>query len=464
MGGEPVALAGEVAPGETYDIQVNLVAPLRQGIWQAFWQLQNAGTRPFGESLPLAIEVPAAPTPTPAPTQTPAPGISFRVDRTEIKAGECVVFSWQVDAVKAVYFFAEGERWQDSGVPGEGRRQECPPVTTNYYLRVVEPDDSVEVRQIPVYVQPVAGAPIINRFSVEPPHQIPLGSCLDIRWDVGGDVEKVTISSTNYDLWEGAPIRGILSDCPAGPATVAYALEAEGPGGTSRRQETISVVEGASPEPTGEPNLPVIDAFTVRPEQIPAGECVAIFWAAGGGTSMVRLERDGTTVLESPGLDGQQTDCFDEAGEYLYVLEAFDLGGNTTSEQQTVTVTEGTSENPLAGTSWLVTGLYDGEAGEMVAALEGTALTVEFGSSGGLNGSAGCNTYSARYVVDGSALSIGPPRSTSTTCEEPEGIMDQEVSFLSTLNATANFSTEAEQLYLSDASDQVVLELVPRIE
>jgi ABC-type amino acid transport substrate-binding protein/heat shock protein HslJ len=462
MGGEPVSVEGEVAPGETYDIQVGLVAPLRQGIWQGFWQMQNAGNRAFGERLPVAIEVPAAPTPTPAPTQTPAPGISFSVDRTDIRAGECLVFSWRVDNVKAAYFYAQGERWQDSGVAGEERRQECPPVTTNYYLRVVEPDDAVEVRQIGIYVEPVADAPIINRFTVEPPHQIPLGSCLDIRWDVRGDVAKVTVTSNDIDLWEGAPIRGSLSDCPAGPATVAYAVEAQGPGGTSRRQETINVVEGAAPEPTGEPNLPIIQAFTVRPEQIPAGECLTISWTAGGGTSMVRLERDDTVLLESPDLDGQQTDCLTDVGDYLYRLKVFNLGGNTISEERPVSVTEGAAENPLAGTSWLATGLYDGDAGEMTSVSEGTTLTVDFGATGGLNGSSGCNTYSARYVVDASALSITPPRSTSIICEEPAGIMDQEIVFLTALKDTASFSTEAEQLFLSDASAQVVLELVRR--
>ena len=74
---------------------------------------------------------------TPAPTQTPVAGIQFSVDRDHINAGECVRFSWRVSNVREVYFYAEGERWQDGGVAGEGSRQECPAVTTTYYLRVV---------------------------------------------------------------------------------------------------------------------------------------------------------------------------------------------------------------------------------------------------------------------------------------------------------------------------------------
>ncbi len=127
MNGQPVAIVGTVPPGATYDIEIALVAPLSPGIYQAFWQMENGRNQAFGERLPVGIQVPAPPNPTPAPTQTPVPGISFTVDRTGIIAGECVVFSWDVQNVQAVYFYAEGENWQDNGVAGQGSQKECPP-------------------------------------------------------------------------------------------------------------------------------------------------------------------------------------------------------------------------------------------------------------------------------------------------------------------------------------------------
>ncbi|NIV33667.1 MAG: transporter substrate-binding domain-containing protein, partial [Anaerolineae bacterium] len=129
MGGKPTALTRPVAPGETYDMQVDLVAPLKPGTYYAYWQMQNRQGKAFGERLRVTVKVPANPTVTPAPTQTPAAGIVFTVDRTRIKAGECVNFAWKVQNVTAVYFYAEGENWQDNGVPGQGTRKECPPVT-----------------------------------------------------------------------------------------------------------------------------------------------------------------------------------------------------------------------------------------------------------------------------------------------------------------------------------------------
>ena len=67
--------------------------------------------------------------------------IYFGVDRTSIRAGECVeTFHWKVEAVKEVHFYRDGERWQDHGVTGEERRQECPPANSTYNLRVVKRD------------------------------------------------------------------------------------------------------------------------------------------------------------------------------------------------------------------------------------------------------------------------------------------------------------------------------------
>jgi len=97
-------------------------------------------------------------TATPAPTPTGAPEVNFAVDRTQIAQGECVTFSWKVENVKAVYYYREGDRWEDHGVTGEGSQQECPPSSTAFYLRVVKPDESIDLRQVAVAVEPAPTA------------------------------------------------------------------------------------------------------------------------------------------------------------------------------------------------------------------------------------------------------------------------------------------------------------------
>ena len=85
--------------------------------------------------------------------RAPRPSQTFSADRTEINLGECVTFRWHVEGVKAVYFFAEGERWQDHGTVGIGEQQVCPPQTTTYCLRVIKTDNSVEIEYITVQVK-----------------------------------------------------------------------------------------------------------------------------------------------------------------------------------------------------------------------------------------------------------------------------------------------------------------------
>ena len=134
MGGQPTYIIGTVAPGATYDISVNLTAPTQPGVYQGFWQMNNAAGQAFGTKVYVGIQV-VAPTPTPAPTQ-PA-SITFTVNQTNITAGQCVVFNWNVQNVQAVYFYAEGENPQENGVAGQGSQTECPTQTTTYYLSVV---------------------------------------------------------------------------------------------------------------------------------------------------------------------------------------------------------------------------------------------------------------------------------------------------------------------------------------
>lgn len=470
MSGQPVFIDRLVEPGESHEIYVDLVAPAQAGNYAGFWQMENRGPNPtgqglaFGERLPVAIQVVGAATATPAPTQTPSPGISFSVDRTQIRQGECVTFSWSVQNVQAVYFYGDGERWQDNGVPGQGRQQECPATTTTYYLRVVKLDNSVEERQITIYVEPAPDAPVISLFSVQPAGQITLGGCVNIVWEAGGNLNRVTIMANGADLWDGAPVRGSMQNCPPGAGQVVYGIEAVGPGGSSTRQQTINVVALATPtpEPTRAPALPVIDSFGVNPGEIELGQCVEINWRTSGGTSWVTILRDGAVLQDNAPLTGTWQDCPSNAGSVLYGIIAYNPTDQTAKQQQTVTVTESGPTDPLAGTSWAATAYYNSATNRMEGVLPGTGLTTAFSDGDRVSGSAGCNDYQGGYAVDGQSLSIFGPSSTNKACAEPEGIMEQEAAFLSALGSAAAFNLEGGQLYILNGANQAVIEFVRR--
>ncbi len=58
MGGVPAPVIGQVPPGATYDMVVNLVAPYWPGVYQGFWVLQNGSHNPFGQRIWVGIQVP----------------------------------------------------------------------------------------------------------------------------------------------------------------------------------------------------------------------------------------------------------------------------------------------------------------------------------------------------------------------------------------------------------------------
>ncbi|MCB0188394.1 MAG: hypothetical protein KDE31_29190, partial [Caldilineaceae bacterium] len=178
---------------------MNLIAPAQPGVYQGIWQMVNGSGVPFGERIWVGIQIPGPPTPTPIPAP-PNPNIHFTADRTNINAGDRVFFSWDVNNVKAVYFYEQGARWEENGVTGQGGREVRPQRPTTYELRVVKPDDTVEVRQIYIDVRiaipatptwtPVPSVPIIYSFTASS-NNVEVGSCVSLRWDVGGSVNSI---------------------------------------------------------------------------------------------------------------------------------------------------------------------------------------------------------------------------------------------------------------------------------
>lgn len=74
-----VPITKPVAPGQSIDIEVTMVAPLDPGTYQGFWKLQNAQGEAFGigpggkNTFWVQIVVTAANTPTPTATSAPTP-------------------------------------------------------------------------------------------------------------------------------------------------------------------------------------------------------------------------------------------------------------------------------------------------------------------------------------------------------------------------------------------------------
>ena len=135
MGGQPVRVNGQVAPGATYDFKVPLTAPKQPGTYQVFWTMKDWQGKAFGDRVWVGIRVPGPPRPTPAPQPTTPPqaGIAFWADSYYLTLGQCTTVRWDVQNVREVYFYQQGESWEGHGVggqePARSARASLPPTT-----------------------------------------------------------------------------------------------------------------------------------------------------------------------------------------------------------------------------------------------------------------------------------------------------------------------------------------------
>lgn len=458
MGGQPTPIRGQVLPGQTYDITVDLVAPLTPGVYQGFWTMRNRNGLLFGDRIWVGISVPAPPTPTPLPTATPSPGMTFTVDRSSIRAGECVTFRWQTQGASQTFLYAQGQPWQQHLVANSGSQQECPPVTTIYDLRVIFVNGNVEIRNIRIDVQPAVGAPVIDQFSVAPGFQITAGQCVDVRWLVSGQVSGIRVARNNQSLWDEAPLGGTSRDCPPVGEAV-YTIEARGPGGISRAQQVLTVLPEPTPvpqatatplpPPTQAPTLPVIFSFNVSPNQIAAGQCVTIAWSVGGSVERVQIKRDAVVVLDFATLSGNATDCPANSGVITYRVEATNYAGQQAFQQAAVTVG---SPPPAITGNWRLTGMNG------AGIIPGSEINAVFGDNNNLSGSAGCNSYNASYQTSGAGLSITIAGTTQLFCDQPAGVMEQESTYIMVLSNVTGFEIQGNQLTITSTRGRLQFE------
>ncbi len=108
----------------------------------------------------------------------------------------------------------------------------------------------------------------------------------------------------------------------------------------------------------------------------------------------------------------------------------------------------------LQGNIWVLS-QYRGTDGEMVDTLPDQQVTAEFDGEN-LSGSAGCNSYSGPYTVDGSTMTLGPMISTMMACAQ-QSVMDQEAAFTGQLDQVVSYDIVDDQLQLSNADGEVIL-------
>jgi len=110
----------------------------------------------------------------------------------------------------------------------------------------------------------------------------------------------------------------------------------------------------------------------------------------------------------------------------------------------------------LVDTVWVLQSY--GELGNLKDILTDTEITAEFVSfEGTVKGIAGCNSYFGTYEIEGSQLLIpGPIGATEMYCMEPEGIMEQEQQYLTTLGTAESYEIDGDELKINCGSQVLV--------
>ena len=91
MSGQPQAVNGSVAPGQTYDMSVPMTAPNKPGKHNGQWQLVNGQGVPFGTRVWVEIVVSSPPGPNPTPVP---PSIEYFTGPASVGQGDVIELSW----------------------------------------------------------------------------------------------------------------------------------------------------------------------------------------------------------------------------------------------------------------------------------------------------------------------------------------------------------------------------------
>jgi heat shock protein HslJ len=211
--------------------------------------------------------------------------------------------------------------------------------------------------------------------------------------------------------------------------------------------------------PTATPAAQI--AFWADQTNIQQGQCTTLRWSVENVQAVWVYPR-GEQYHRFP-RTGQGSEAVCPPRTTTYEMRVLLRDGSTTFREVTInvagpspTVAPTPAPNPLAGTRWEVINYNNGRGG-LVSLLDGTRIAMDFGADGQLTGNAGCNNYFTYYQLSGSNITIGQPGSTSLTCAEPEGVMQQEAEFLAALQTAATFRIDGDTLELRSATEVAVI-------
>ncbi len=351
IGGNPVAIQGQVPPGQTYDITASIVAPPLPGRYQSIWNIHDPDGKYFGDRLWIGFDVVGQITPT---SSSQAPTISyFTVDRNQILQGQCVSLKWQFNGqnISLSRIFANNQLLLQD-MPFTGSAPACPPNTgsVEYRLQIDTPaagsaNSSQFVTILPAF-QPTftpfpipAQLPLINYF-VTDNTQVTLGQCVNLSWFFSGsNLIATEIFRNNALIDNGLLPTDTLQDCPNSTGQQEYRLRITSlTSGVAQLSVFVNVINATPTTPA----IPAILSFTAQPGTVDQGDCVNLNWSfTAPGQVNSQLTRDGQTLASNLSFQGGFRDCLNVEipnGQVRYILQIDYAPGGAITANRVVAV------------------------------------------------------------------------------------------------------------------------------
>ncbi|MCC6167019.1 MAG: META domain-containing protein [Caldilineaceae bacterium] len=283
------------------------------------------------------------------------------------------------------------------------------------------------------------------------PTTINQGQCSTLRWSVQ-NVQAVWVYPRGQHF-ENFPRAGEGSEVVCPNSTTVYEMRVlQRDGTTAFREVTVNV------NATQQPQI----SFWARETTINQGQCTRLYWDVQN-VQGVWVYPQGQNWERFPrvGQDSERV-CLDSTT--TYEMRVLQRDNSVVNRQVTINVRAATPtpqppvapSDPLAGTRWNVVQFNNGQ-GAVTSLVADSAISLDFGTDGQVSGTSGCNSYFASYQVNNNTISIGQPGSTSMTCGEPAGVMEQEAQFRAALQSAATFRVTGNQLEIRTGGDQIAL-------
>ncbi|MDD1751770.1 MAG: META domain-containing protein [Methanotrichaceae archaeon] len=170
--------------------------------------------------------------------------------------------------------------------------------------------------------------------------------------------------------------------------------------------------------------------------------------------SQLNVKVGGATLMYCP-----SEQLMKQEQEYLLALSnsfLYEIIGNelviSNHEGQPILTYKEYEPTPLNETIWNLK-FYNNGRGGLQAPLLGTNITSIFDQKGTLSGTTGCNNYNSDFEVNSNLIKIGPIATTRMFCSEPEGVMEQESSYLEALSLATYYRIQGDELELTDENN-----------